>query len=80
MCIYIYIYIIYIYYIYIYYIYMYIYIYIYAQTQTHINISRKDIEVIFHCRTSLLFHNNESWIKSDGNDDFDVTMGSYGGA
>ena len=27
--------------------------------QTYTNISRKDIEVIFHCRRSLLFHNNE---------------------
>ena len=31
--------------------------------QTYTNISRKDIEVIFHCRRSLLFHNNEPWIK-----------------
>ena len=48
--------------------------------QTHANISRKDIEVIFHCRRSLLFHNNEPWIKKDSNGDFDVTMGSYDGA
>ena len=48
--------------------------------QTHANISRKDIEVIFHCLRSLLFHNNEPWIKKDSNDDFDVTMGSYDGA
>ena len=44
------------------------------------NINRKDIEVIFHCRRSLLFHNNEPWIKNDSNGDFDVAMGSYGGA
>ena len=43
------------------------------------NISRKDIEVIFHCRRSLLFHNNEPWIKKDNNGDFDVTMRSYDG-
>ena len=48
--------------------------------QTHANIIRKDIEVIFHCRRSLLFHNNEPWIKKDSNGDFDVTMGSYDGA
>ena len=27
--------------------------------QTYTNISRKDNEVILHCRRSLLFHNNE---------------------
>ena len=27
--------------------------------QTHTNISRKDIEVIFHCYGLLLFHDNE---------------------
>ena len=48
--------------------------------QTYTNISRKDIEVIFHCRRSLLFHNNEPWIKKDSNGDFDVTMGSFDGA
>ena len=44
------------------------------------NINRKDIEVIFHCRRSLLFHNNVPWIKNDSNGDFDVAMGSYDGA
>ena len=36
--------------------------------------------MIFHCRRSLLFHDNEPWIKKDSNGDFDVTMGSYDGA
>ena len=35
----------------------------FAQTQA--NISRKDIEVIFYCRRSLSFHDNEPWIKKD---------------
>ena len=48
--------------------------------QTHVNISQKDIEVIFHCHRSLLFHNSKPWIKKDSNGDFDVTMGSYAGA
>ena len=47
--------------------------------QTHTNISQKDIEVIFHCRRSLLFHDNKPWIK-DNNSDFSVAMGSYNGA
>ena len=48
--------------------------------QTHGNISRKDIEVIFHCCRSLLLHNNEPWIKKDSNGDFNVTMGIFNGA
>ena len=48
--------------------------------QTHINISRKDIEVIFHGHRSLLFHDNEPCTKKESNGDFDVTMGSYEGA
>ena len=28
-------------------------------TQTHTDINRKEIEVIFHCRRSLLFHDNK---------------------
>ena len=35
--------------------------------------------MIFHCRRSLLFHDNEPWIKKDSNGDFDVAMGSYDG-
>ena len=31
-------------------------------TQTHANINPKDTEVIFNCRKSLLFQNNEPWI------------------
>ena len=34
----------------------------------------------FYCRRSLLFHNNEPWIKIDSNGDFDVTVGSFDGA
>ena len=45
--------------------------------QTHTNISRKDIEVIFHWLRSLLFQDNEPWSKKDSNGDFDVTIGSY---
>lgn len=44
----------------------------------HTAIKPEEIEVIFHCRKSLLYHNNEPWVKKDGL--FDVTMGSYDGA
>ena len=35
---------------------------------------------LFHCRRSLLFHDNEPWIKKYTNGGFDVTKGSYDGA
>ena len=37
------------------------------------------IETILHSRKALLFNTNDVWFKKD-NPDFDVTMGSYGGA
>ena len=37
------------------------------------------INIIFHCRKSLLFSSNGTWIKKDGSL-FDVTMGSFDGA
>ena len=33
-----------------------------------------------HFRKSLIFHENEPWVKKEGNEDFDVTMGSNDGA
>ena len=48
--------------------------------QISADISSNDIEIIFHCRKSLLYHDNELWIKKDGKGDFDVTMGSLDGA
>ena len=48
--------------------------------ERYTRISPKDKEVIFHCRKSLLFHNNEPWMKKNGNKDFDVAMGSNDGA
>ena len=43
------------------------------------NIDKKVIDTIMHSRKSLLFNNNEIWIKKD-NPNFDVTMGSFDGA
>ena len=37
------------------------------------------INIIQHCRKSLLFSRDSAWIKNDGSL-FDVTMGSYDGA
>ena len=50
----------------------------FAQNYTHIE--PNDIEVIFHSRKSLLYNKDEAWIKKTGNEEFDVTMGSYDGA
>ena len=46
----------------------------------HTNISAKEIEIIMHARKSLLFDNDERWIKKNNDLAFDVTMGSYDGA
>ena len=43
-------------------------------------ISKEDIRLIYHCRKSLLFFNDEAWKKKDTDSSFDVTMGSFDGA
>ena len=45
----------------------------------HTNVSKEEIEIVNHSRKSILFCNNESWIKKGG-ELFDVTMGAYDGA
>ena len=42
----------------------------------HVPITRKDVEVIFHSRKSVLYNNGKSWVKKEGGS-FDVTMGAY---
>ena len=47
------------------------------------NISKSDIDIIFHCRKCILFSNKNTWIKSDQDlpiNSFDVPMGSFDGA
>ena len=44
------------------------------------NISESTQKIVMHARKSLLFTNTEHWVKKNGNQDFDVTMGSYDGA
>ena len=43
-------------------------------------ISEDDVNIIMHCRKCLLFSGNDQWVKKDGNEMFDVTMGSFDGA
>ena len=45
----------------------------------YISITKKDIEAIFHERTSLLYYNDEPWVKK-GESNFDVSMDAYDGA
>ena len=42
-------------------------------------VDNQTIEVIWHCRRSLLFYGKEAWEKTS-NPSFDVTMGSFDGA
>ena len=44
-----------------------------------VEISNDDRRIIYHCRKSLLFSMDSTWIKKNGSL-FDVTMGSYDGA
>ena len=42
----------------------------------YISITNKDIEAIFHARKSLLYYNDEPWVRK-GESNFDVSMGAY---
>ena len=48
--------------------------------KNYISISDKDIDIIMHCRKSLLFDNETAWTKKNHSDMFDVTMGTFDGA
>ena len=43
-----------------------------------ISITNKGIEGIFHARKSLLYYNDEPWVKK-GESNFDISMGAYDG-
>ena len=45
-----------------------------------VRLAEEERNIIFQSRKSLLFHNNTRWMKKNGQDLFDVTMGSYDGA
>ena len=50
----------------------------YAKTIT--NIDNDQLSIIMHSRKTLLFYNDEPWVKKTGDEDFDVTMGCNDGA
>ena len=45
----------------------------------HVPITRKDVEVIFQVKKSVLYNDGEFWMKKEGGS-FDVIMGAYDGA
>ena len=48
--------------------------------KNYTTISDKDVNIIRHCRKSLLFDNKTAWTKKNHSSMFDVTMGSFDGA
>ena len=44
-------------------------------TKMQVNITQRDIEIMFHFRKSILYDNGIPWVKKEGNG-FDVTMGA----
>ena len=49
-------------------------------TKTITDISTEDTNIIMQARKTLLFHDDQPWIKKSGTDNFDVPMGYYDGA
>ena len=50
-----------------------------AYARRHTAVTQDDIDIIMHARKSLLFNQDQAWVKKDDSG-FDVTMGSYDGA
>ena len=50
----------------------------FAKTIT--TVSKDDERIIYHSRKSLLFTNENAWVKNSNDPNFDVTMGSFDGA
>ena len=48
--------------------------------QNYTTVTPQEIEIIMSAKRTLLFHNKEPWQKSNAQDQFDVTMGSWDGA
>ena len=50
----------------------------YAKSVT--DVMESELQIIKHARKSLLFSKDDQWVKKNGDEQFDVTMGSYDGA
>ena len=46
----------------------------------HAKITGKEVGITQHSRKSLLFSDDQAWMKKEGSGLFDVAMGSYDGA
>ena len=51
-----------------------------AFAQRYVEIKQNELDLFFHTRKSLLYCKDKSWIKKEGNGEFDVRMGSNNGA
>ena len=41
------------------------------------NFTSDELELIMHSRKTLLFWQDSTWVKKEGNKDFDIPMGCY---
>ena len=55
-------------------------LYNYSVSKKITSISEEDLDTIMQSRKTLLCHNQERWVKREGDDDFHATMGCYDGA
>ena len=51
-----------------------------AFSQRYVEIKQNELDLIFHTRKSLLYCKDRPWIKKEGKEEFDVTLGSNDGA
>ena len=51
-----------------------------ALAKEHVDITDQQVKIIKLCRTSVLFHKNQTWIKSNTNNGFDTPMGAFDSA
>ena len=48
--------------------------------KSHYNFTPDELEIVLHSRKTLLSWNQSTWVKKDGNEDFDIPVGCYDGA
>ena len=48
--------------------------------QQYVQVKQSDADIIMNARKSLLFNEDQPWMKKEKDGAFDVTMGSYDGA
>ena len=49
-------------------------------TKLHYDFTSDELELIMHSRKTLLFWQDGTWVKQEGNEDFDISVGCYDGA